>query len=80
MTSYKFLGSVNGKAPKHNAWGLKLQNTASSFIRTIPSAPESHRLSVINTVAGYTAGGEFHPAPKTTSYNIIYFYVCLSSE
>ena len=42
--------------------------TLVSFIRTIPSALESHQISTCykQVVAGYTAGGEFHPALKQT--------------
>ena len=44
-------------------------NAAVSFIRTIPSALESHQISTrkYRMVAGYTAGGEFHPALKLLS-------------
>ena len=46
----------------------QIEQLSVSFIRTIPSAPESHRISQhpIGVVAGYTAGGELHPALKQT--------------
>jgi len=61
-------GACSGnKMPAKNggATGYK----PSSSIRTIPSAPDSHRIcknarGLIGT-SRITAGGEFHPAPKT---------------
>ena len=44
----------------------QIEQLSVSFIRTIPSALESHQISTCykQVVAGYTAGGESHPAPK----------------
>ena len=36
-----------------------------SLIQTILSVPESHRFLRPKPLSDYTAGGEFHPAPKT---------------
>ena len=36
-----------------------------SLIQTILSVPESHRFLRLTPLADYTAGGDFHPAPKT---------------
>ena len=36
-----------------------------SLIQTILSVPESHRFLRLAPLADYTAGGDFHPAPKT---------------
>ena len=36
-----------------------------SLIQTILSVPESHRFLRPKPLADYTAGGDFHPAPKT---------------
>lgn len=40
-----------------------------SFIQTILSALEFHQFSTL-ALAGYTAGGELHPALKTYSLDI----------
>ena len=50
----------------------QIEQLSVSFIRTIPSAPESHRISgYINSRSracgnAITAGGELHPALKQT--------------
>ena len=47
----------------------QIEQLSVSFIRTIPSAPESHRISgCINRLVAmpFTAGGELHPALKQT--------------
>ena len=45
---------------------------ASSSIRTLPSAPESHRINRSRgsraSAFAFTAGGEFHPAPEIAVY------------
>lgn len=46
---------------------LSRRDALSFPIPTVRSAPESHRISKCTThpLAGCTAGGELHPAPKT---------------
>ena len=43
-------------------------HTISSLIQTILSVLEFHQISCSAQVADYTAGGEFHPAPKNDIY------------
>ena len=51
----------------------QIEQLSVSFIRTIPSALESHQISTCykQVVAGYTAGGEFHPALKQTFWLLL---------
>lgn len=55
----------------------QIEQLSVSFIRTIPSAPESHRVSGCQAagrgLAGtlLTAGGELHPALKQTFYGVL---------
>ena len=50
----------------------QIEQLSVSFIRTIPSAPESHRVSGCYAAGRglvampFTAGGELHPALKQT--------------
>ena len=41
----------------------------SSFIQTILSALEFHQISTKKALAGFTAGGESHPALKTNIFD-----------
>ena len=54
-------------------------HTISSLIQTILSVLEFHQISCSAQVADYTAGGEFHPAPKNDIYlfdnRISHFYL-----
>jgi len=49
-------------------WTTDNGREAPSLIRTIPSAPESHRFLRLSSLAGFTADRELasrpHPAPK----------------
>jgi len=56
---------------------LSLTDTSSSLIQTLLSVLESHQVGHITWFADYTAGREFHPAPKNLSvyqYTIFYFH------
>lgn len=59
----------SNRAKKHS------KQLSVSFIRTIPSAPDSHRINSCHAAGRgltafwpFTAGGEFHPALKQTFY------------
>jgi hypothetical protein len=50
-------------------------NYKPSLIRTVPSAPEFHRImQAVGLLAGFTAGREFHPAPKVRYLIVISNY------